>query len=67
MEDMTPRLTLRHHLRSWGRKAAAYEKVMLVCVDISLQISHSEGMSDVGHLGIVWQVRCSLLLAFSFT
>lgn len=53
---MTTRLTLRYHSSNWGREAAGYEKIVVVCADISLQTGHPEGMFDGGHLGIVWQV-----------
>lgn len=58
-----PGLTLRH----WGRQAAGYEKIALVYADISLQTGHSEGMSDTGYVGIVWQVKWFALTDISFS
>lgn len=63
---MTTELTLRHHSRSSGREAAGYEKIGLVYADLSLHTSNSEGMFDVGTLGIVWQMTCHSYWHFFF-
>lgn len=62
-----PGLTLRHHESNQGIEVAGYEKIMLVCADISLQTDHSKGMLDVGHKGIVWQVKWFTLIGISFS
>lgn len=46
---------------------AGYEKIMLVCADISLQTGHSKGMFDVGHVGMVCQVKWFSLAGISFS
>lgn len=46
---------------------ADYEKIMLVYADISLVTGHSKGMFDVGHMGMIWQVKWFAFTGISFS